>query len=852
MALTSELLQAYSFDPISIVVFTQYDFTDFDCTLLYCMYVYLEGVAMGWYAQMAQRWRLCRWSNAIFINTVFRRSALWRSFVGSSPVRSVHCMKRAEMQQAGVKATSLDASSSSKVGKRVSSNRYLKVLGTGGSDTPPCVYLFTDNQRYLFNCGDNTERFCLEHKLRVSKLRNVFFTRTHWDCVGGLPGLVMHMRDSSLSELSLNLYGPQGLVGYDRAIAYVVNKTNLHFNLNVLSESCAIMYKDDDIQVTGVLLETDSNGGSSASESYSSDDEELERKEPSAKRSKSARPSFGSVVYLCELADIPGKFDRSKAQALGLPPGPLYAKLVQGNSVVTPEGREVKSSDVMGPPFVGPLFMIIDCPSEQALAQLLANEQLQKFHKKDCSKRPSLVIHMTPRELAEREDYTVWAGSFDPLTQHLFLHSTICPEEHVFRANLKIQAPLNSIFPGVFSVPGKEVPRPPLQLPPALEKQARSGRVMLMYHFYPSKVKSWDESELLLPVDECCKEHMKTFEENETLKLKLRDSLKEAGKIKPMEGSGGKGVMVTFLGTGAALPSRYRNVSSTLLQLTSGDCLLLDCGEGTLQQLFKCFGAEEASMILQRMGCVFVSHIHGDHNLGLIRLLKHRYELLKQHKGKCPRVPLILGPFALNKMLREYSNHCERLFYRFMPNLKCNSDCEGVPDVIAAAAEMGLKELKPVYVKHCYDSHGLAVTDASTGHRVIFSGDTRPCPKLSEFGKGAKLLIHEGTFEDDLQEEAVAKKHCTVSEALGVSKQMEAEHVVLTHFSQRYPKVPAGMLTGSFAGLQVGLAFDCMHVHLDHMDCLYDIMPVVRDILAELVDDGEQTSRHSVQLPSWD
>ena len=38
MAWTLELLQAYSFDPISIVVFTQYDFTDFDCTLLYCMY----------------------------------------------------------------------------------------------------------------------------------------------------------------------------------------------------------------------------------------------------------------------------------------------------------------------------------------------------------------------------------------------------------------------------------------------------------------------------------------------------------------------------------------------------------------------------------------------------------------------------------------------------------------------------------------------------------------------------------------------------------------------------------------------------------------------------------------------
>lgn len=759
------------------------------------------------------------------------------------------------MRQAGVKAASLDASSSSPVSKRVSSNRYLKVLGTGGSDTPPCVYLFTDSQRYMFNCGDNTERFCLEHRLRVSRLRNVFLTRTHWDCVGGLPGLAMHMRDSSVNELSLNLYGPEGLVGYDSAVSHVVNKAKLQFNLSVLSESCAIMYKDDEIQVTGILLGTDNNDGSSASETSSSDEEEFECKESSAKRSKSARPSFRSVVYLCELADIPGKFDPSKAKALGLPSGPLYAKLVQGNSVKTPEGQEVKPDDVIGPPFVGPLFMVIDCPSEQALAQLWANRHLQSLHEEGCPKRPSLVIHMTPRVIAEREDYALWAGSFGPSTHHLFLHSTTCPVEHVFRGNLKIQAPLNSLFPDVFSIPRKEPPQPALCLPPALEKQARSGRVMLIYHFYPSKVESWDESELLSPIDESCKEHMKAFEENEALKLKMSDSLKKIAERKPTEkdSSGGdKRVTVTFLGTGAAVPSRYRNVSSTLLQLSSGDCVLLDCGEGTVQQLFRCFGAEKASGILQRLGCVFVSHIHGDHNLGLIRFLKHRRELLKRHKVKHLQIPLILGPFSLNRMLWEYSTHCERLFYRFIHNFKCNSDCESVTDVITAAAEMGLKELRPVYVKHCYDAHGLAVTDASTGHRVVFSGDTRPCHKLSEFGKGAKLLIHEGTFEDDLQEEALAKKHCTVSEALGVAKEMEAEHVVLTHFSQRYPKVPAGMLTGSFAGLQVGLAFDCMTVHLDHMDHLYEILPVVRDVLAELVDDGEQTSSHSVQLPSWD
>jgi ribonuclease Z len=52
------------------------------------------------------------------------------------------------------------------------------------------------------------------------------------------------------------------------------------------------------------------------------------------------------------------------------------------------------------------------------------------------------------------------------------------------------------------------------------------------------------------------------------------------------------------------------------------------------------------------------------------------------------------------------------------------------------------------------------------------------------------LLIHESTFEDGMEDEAVLKRHCTVGEALMVGKRMRAKAVVLTHFSQRYPRIP--------------------------------------------------------------
>jgi len=55
---------------------------------------------------------------------------------------------------------------------------------------------------------------------------------------------------------------------------------------------------------------------------------------------------------------------------------------------------------------------------------------------------------------------------------------------------------------------------------------------------------------------------------------------------------------------------------------------------------------------------------------------------------------------------------------------------------------------------------------------------------------GATLLIHEATFDDAMEQDAVAKRHSTVGQALEVARRMNAARVILTHFSQRYPSLP--------------------------------------------------------------
>ena len=76
----------------------------------------------------------------------------------------------------------------------------------------------------------------------------------------------------------------------------------------------------------------------------------------------------------------------------------------------------------------------------------------------------------------------------------------------------------------------------------------------------------------------------------------------------------------------------------------------------------------------------------------------------------------------------------------------------------------------------------------------------------------SNLLIHEATFEDDLVREARSKLHSTFSEAIEMGEKMEADYIVLTHFSQRYSKVP--IFNNKF-NEKVGVAFDNMEVILE-------------------------------------
>lgn len=77
-----------------------------------------------------------------------------------------------------------------------------------------------------------------------------------------------------------------------------------------------------------------------------------------------------------------------------------------------------------------------------------------------------------------------------------------------------------------------------------------------------------------------------------------------------------------------------------------------------------------------------------------------------------------------------------------------------------------------------------------SGWKIVFSGDTEATQTLVDAGWGATVLVHEATLADHMIKEARDKKHSTMRQAIAVGERMQAARILLTHFSQRYPKLP--------------------------------------------------------------
>lgn len=273
---------------------------------------------------------------------------------------------------------------------------------------------------------------------------------------------------------------------------------------------------------------------------------------------------------------------------------------------------------------------------------------------------------------------------------------------------------------------------------------------------------------------------------------------------------------VTFNGTGSMYPSKYRNVAGILLHSKSG-FIVLDCGEGCAGQLRRRFGAKNFVYIMQHLICIFITHLHGDHHFGLYQLLQERAKVCDTN------VDLICHQLIENHIrVLQSSSRFGSLKYNHHDYSKIFVS--------------GNVSVQPIPVNHCIDAHGV-VCVLDGGYRVAYSGDRHMGDKFPETIQSCDLLIHEATFSDDLALTAGDKRHSTIGQAIQTGKLANAQYVILTHFSQRYPKLPVFGVEDK----NVAFAFDYLSFKFEDIEELCKVCPQIFQMIVDLEEKDKDT-----------
>ena len=296
---------------------------------------------------------------------------------------------------------------------------------------------------------------------------------------------------------------------------------------------------------------------------------------------------------------------------------------------------------------------------------------------------------------------------------------------------------------------------------------------------------------------------------------------------------------ITFLGTSGSMPSKDRGASSVVVR-RGRELVMFDCGEGTQRQMVR------AGIGFQRPMRVFITHLHGDHVLGLPGLLQSMSLLRRERKLH------VYGPVGLVKFVQAFSEslggplfpvilyeisepgviHEEKGYRIEAVNAvhRTNSWSYGFFESPRPgrfnperAKKLGLPE-GPIWNKL---QHGdevevdgvifrpeMVCGPPREGRSIIYSGDTSPNDDLIDLARGVDVLIHESTFLDELLDRAEEDGHTTASQAAEVAKSAGIGLLVLTHISSRYPEPEVVLAEAKKIFDNVVVASDLMEIEV--------------------------------------
>jgi len=267
---------------------------------------------------------------------------------------------------------------------------------------------------------------------------------------------------------------------------------------------------------------------------------------------------------------------------------------------------------------------------------------------------------------------------------------------------------------------------------------------------------------------------------------------------------------ILFLGTGASVPSKDRSLPGVAVR-TGSEIVLFDCGEGTQRQFMF------SRMSFMKVRTIFISHMHGDHTLGLPGLL--------QTMGMSGRTDglAVLGPKGIAQKVRDMITATEgeipypldfielkegNVYDLGEVTVECvatDHEVESYGFVLREkdrpgkfdrkrAIELGLEE-GPDFarIKNGETVRGVRPEDVlgegRKGLSVVYSGDTRPCDTLRKAAMGCDAIIHEATYMESESELAKERFHSTAKDVADIARGCGARYLFLVHVSNRYKDI---------------------------------------------------------------
>ncbi|KAH3671416.1 hypothetical protein WICMUC_004640 [Wickerhamomyces mucosus] len=757
---------------------------------------------------------------------------------------------------------------------------------------PQILLQTAHGKKYLF--GKNPEglqRSFNEQKIGLNSLNTIFLSgELNWENLGGFPGMILTLSDRG--NKNLDVYHGNPLLNYVISTwRYFVFRFGMNLNSKILNEN-NLLFEDDIMKVKAVNLiksndEIENESSSlmgkltqiiskmfpldvKANEPIPTENEDDLKKmyqsdptliEPYIHvKLPNPSPNNISTCYEIQLNSVRGKFNPIKAKELGIPKGPLFATLAKGLEITLPNGDIIQPTQVLAEQRLFKKILVIDIPSIDYIESAI-NYNWNEFGESKIG----VIYHFLNEKIDLSEDSKYWKfiNSFDDDVIHYISHPKYSPNSIIFKRSSLLILKLKSLQPNNYNLPESKDSKLKLKnfknIKILLQGQSIQIESEIKSKLSESKIKydnsnvqvqglnpwEWLYNEKIIPLDS------KISSKEQVLDLKSISKL-TIDETKPLKDQ----VETITLGTGSALPSEYRNVTSNLVRIPFKDIdgslkyrsILLDGGENTIGTLKRTLTEAQIPQYFKELKLIYLSHLHADHHLGIMSIVNEWFIHNKDSNDKL----YLVTPWQYNHFVNEWIkvennsiedlNKIEYISCEDFLQSKSRQEIKQIefddyqsgnyenerlttvrnfPKISQLYQDLGIKKFSTCRAYHCPWAYSVSINfqlNEQEFFKISYSGDTRPNFLMfaENIGKNSDLLIHEATLSNDLSEEAKKKKHCTINEAIEVSNAMEADNLILTHFSQRYPQLPE-ISNNVKINSNYCFAFDSMIVRLDEI-----------------------------------